>query len=77
MVASRLNAIGEVLSDDTALLVPPGDGPALAEALARLARSPELRERLSARGRERAEDDFSLERFGLAAASLFETVVRA
>ncbi|MCA1592643.1 MAG: glycosyltransferase, partial [Acidobacteria bacterium] len=52
IVASRLGQIAEVLADEeTALLVEPGDARALKEALLRLARSPELRERLGASAR--------------------------
>jgi glycosyltransferase involved in cell wall biosynthesis len=47
IVASRLGQIGEVLShEETALLVEPGNAHNLRDAIVRLARSPELRERL-------------------------------
>lgn len=55
IVASRLGQIGDVLSDEeTALLVEPGDVDELSAALVRLARSPELRERLGRAARARA-----------------------
>jgi GT2 family glycosyltransferase/glycosyltransferase involved in cell wall biosynthesis len=44
-----------LVDGENALLVPPGDAGALAEAMERVARSPELRERLSAGARELAE----------------------
>ncbi|MFN0043911.1 MAG: glycosyltransferase family 4 protein [Alphaproteobacteria bacterium] len=44
----------EVVEGETGLLVPVGDEAALAHALARLARDPDLRERLGAKGRARA-----------------------
>jgi glycosyltransferase involved in cell wall biosynthesis len=44
----------QVLPDVTGLLVPPGDPPALAAALRRLAVDPVLRARMGATGRERA-----------------------
>jgi glycosyltransferase involved in cell wall biosynthesis len=48
IVASNLPAIREVLTDNVdALLVPPGDAGALADAIRRLARDPALGERLS------------------------------
>jgi glycosyltransferase involved in cell wall biosynthesis len=47
IVASRLGQIGDVLADEeSALLVEPGDVNQLSAALLRLARSPELRQRL-------------------------------
>jgi len=54
VVASRVGGLAEVVADEeTGLLVPPGDAPALAAALARLARDPDLRGRLGAAGRAR------------------------
>jgi N-acetylglucosaminyl-diphospho-decaprenol L-rhamnosyltransferase len=44
-----------LVDGENALLVPPGDASALAGAMERVARSPELRERLSAGARELAE----------------------
>lgn len=55
IVASRLGQIGDVLADEeSALLVEPGDVDQLSAALLRLARSPELRERLGSAARRRA-----------------------
>ncbi len=55
IVASRLGQIAEVLeTEETALLVEPGDARALSEALIRLARLPELRARLGAAARNTA-----------------------
>jgi glycosyltransferase involved in cell wall biosynthesis/SAM-dependent methyltransferase len=55
IVASDLEQIGEVLVPErTALLVPPGDPEALAEALGRLAGDEPLRRRLGAAAREAA-----------------------
>jgi glycosyltransferase involved in cell wall biosynthesis len=52
IVASRLGQIGEVLVDEeTALLTEPADARQLAEAILRLSRSRELRERLGAAAR--------------------------
>jgi glycosyltransferase involved in cell wall biosynthesis len=55
IVASRLGQIGEVLADqETALLAEPGNARELADAILRLARSRELRERLGAAARATA-----------------------
>ncbi len=55
IVASRLGQIGEVLRDEeTALLIEPGDVNELSQAIMRLARERELRERLGRRAREEA-----------------------
>lgn len=55
IVASRLGQIGDVLADEeTALLVEPGEARALSEAVMRLSRSSELRERLGAAARREA-----------------------
>ena len=43
---------------DTGLLVPPGDAPALAAALRRLAADAALRARMGAAGRERAVERY-------------------
>lgn len=60
-VASDLSGIPELVEDGrTGLLAPPGDAPALAEALARLAGDPALRARLGAAGRERVLAEFDI-----------------
>jgi glycosyltransferase involved in cell wall biosynthesis len=43
----------------TGLTVPPGDAPALADALATLLASPALRARLGANGRRRVEQEYT------------------
>jgi len=54
VVASRVGGLAEaVVHEETGLLVPPGDPTALAAALARLARDPDLRARLGVAGRAR------------------------
>lgn len=53
VVTTPVGAIPDFLTDDdSALLVPPGDAAALAQALVRLVGSPELRQRLARRGHE-------------------------
>jgi len=53
----------EVGEPGNALIVPPGDGAALADALGRLVSDPELRQQLGAAGRRRAEAAFREEPF--------------
>jgi len=54
IVASRLGQIADVLDDNTALLVDPGDSGELASAIRQLAESGELRRRLGTNARETA-----------------------
>jgi glycosyltransferase involved in cell wall biosynthesis len=64
VVASAVGAIPDIVVDgETGLLVPPGDAAALADRLARLAASPELRARLGAAGRARYRAEFTFEAF--------------
>jgi glycosyltransferase involved in cell wall biosynthesis len=63
VLATDVSAIPEVVADgETGLLVGPGDAAALAEAMARLARDPALRERLGAAGQARVRKIFALDR---------------
>jgi len=60
LVATDIAGLREaVVHETTGLLVPPGNPPALAAALQRLIVSPELRARMGAAGRLRAEQNFS------------------
>ena len=60
IVASRLGQIGDVLSpEETALLVTPGDSNGLADAIVRLARSPELCKRLGENARRVAVERYT------------------
>ena len=59
VVASPLYGIPEVIVDgETGLFAPPGDAKALAAAMERLARDPELTARLGRAARERIQQDF-------------------
>jgi glycosyltransferase involved in cell wall biosynthesis len=60
-----------VLAGESALLVPPRDATALAEALERLIADPELRARMGARGREHVVREFTLARFITANLALY------
>lgn len=63
VLSTRVSAVPEVvLEERTGLLVPPSDPRALADAMLRLARDPELRRRLGEAGRARVREAFGLER---------------
>ncbi len=60
LVATDIAGLREaVVHEQTGLLVPPGNPPALAAALHRLIADPTLRARMGAAGRERAEQNFA------------------
>ena len=60
VLASAAGGITDVVvHDESGMLVPPGDVPALAAALQQLQRDPELRARLAAAGVARVRDQFS------------------
>jgi glycosyltransferase involved in cell wall biosynthesis len=62
VVASNVGGIPELLTDGVdGFLVPPADPDALADALARLARSPSLRERIGEAGFRTVAERFSIE----------------
>lgn len=78
VVASAVGGVPELVVDgETGLLVPPGDPEALADALGRLLGDAELRRRLGAAGRERAEREFGLERFRREHLELYERLLAA
>jgi glycosyltransferase involved in cell wall biosynthesis len=62
VVASAVGSVDEAVIDgSTGRLVPPDDPRALSDALGVLVADPELRDRMGARGRERAVERFSVE----------------
>lgn len=64
VVATAVDGTPEVIQhEETGLTVPPGQPAALAAAVCRLLREPELRQRLARNGRERVWAEFSVERF--------------
>ncbi|HET7233818.1 MAG TPA: glycosyltransferase family 4 protein [Longimicrobium sp.] len=63
VIATAVSGTPELVrSGEHGLLVPPGDAPALASAIARLAGDAELRARLAAAGHARVRAEFTLER---------------
>lgn len=81
VVATRVDGTPEAVADtgeQTGILVPPGDPPALARAIAALIHNPALRARLGRAGRRRVQNRFSMHRMvaqtqALYRASLEET----
>jgi glycosyltransferase involved in cell wall biosynthesis len=62
VIASQVGGLTEIFADQqSGLLVPPGDAPALAAAIDRLAADHDLARRLGQTGRQRALDHHSLE----------------
>jgi glycosyltransferase involved in cell wall biosynthesis len=68
---STLSGAIPEIAGDAALLVQPNDFKALHDALERLARDPDLRRELAARGRERAGMHFSLDSYAAALRDYF------
>jgi glycosyltransferase involved in cell wall biosynthesis len=65
-----------VVDGETGVLVPPGDAPALAAALARLLGDPILRERLGRQGRSEVEARYTLATRADAVAGLYRSVAK-
>ncbi len=64
VIAARTNVVPELVANGVAgITVPPGDSNALAEAMERLADTPETAAALGANGRVRVEHDYTLKRF--------------
>lgn len=59
-VGTDVGGIRELLGDGCGELVPPDDADALADAIERLLRSPQLRERMVLAGRARVENEFAV-----------------
>ncbi|MGH9072494.1 MAG: glycosyltransferase family 4 protein [Acidimicrobiales bacterium] len=78
VVATRVGGIPEVVVDgETALLVPPEDPVALADAIVLLLADPELRLRMGCRGRERALAMFSPEAMARSFEEIYDHARRA
>jgi starch synthase len=78
VVASRVGGIPEVVDDGvTGLLVPPGDPPALAEAMNALLRDPARARAYGDAGRARAVAEFSWSTVAAATTGLYRELVKA
>jgi colanic acid/amylovoran biosynthesis glycosyltransferase len=77
VVGTDAGGVPELLADGAGLLVPPGDVPALADALELLAREPAKRAALGERGRARVEEAFSVERIAGELQARFRDCARA
>jgi phosphatidylinositol alpha 1,6-mannosyltransferase len=64
-----------VVHEETGLLVPPGDVPALREALSRLLGDADLRRRFGEAGRKRIAEHFTWQRFGDETLRAYEDVL--
>jgi glycosyltransferase involved in cell wall biosynthesis len=62
VVATRVPGILEQVTPDVGILVDPDDADALGGAILKLAREPQLRERMGTAARERVEQEFSVAR---------------
>jgi glycosyltransferase involved in cell wall biosynthesis len=72
VVASRVGGVPELVAEgESGLLVDPGEPDELAAALLRLVQDPELRRRLGAAGRARAEQRFDVDAFRRAHVELY------
>ncbi|WP_237214681.1 glycosyltransferase family 4 protein [Falsiroseomonas oryziterrae] len=78
VVASRVGGMPEVvIEDETGLIVPPADAPALAAALVRLLGDPALRERLGRKGEAAARRRFAPEVFRAQVAARYDALLHA
>jgi len=72
VVTTRLSGIPELVEHErTGLLVPPGDAPALADALARLLTDSALRARLGRAGRAKVVAEFEIDKNAQALLHIF------
>lgn len=72
VVTSRIMGIAELVDDGVGgILLPPGRGDLLTEALARLARDPDLRRRLGESGRQKVAAEFDVRESGRRLARIF------
>ena len=77
VVATNVGGLPEVVEDGiTGILVPPGDSEALAAAIMRLLRDPQLSARLGQAGRERVQFEFTIDRIVSQTLDVYQSVIR-
>jgi glycosyltransferase involved in cell wall biosynthesis len=75
VVATKTGGLPEVVEDGiTGILVPTGDAEALADALIRLLRDPDLRQRMGQAGQERVRAEFTIDRIVSQTLAVYESV---
>jgi len=75
VAATAVSAVPEIVTEETGILVPPGDPDRLGEALRTLVADAGLRERLGAAGRARAHAEFSVGRMAERTLAVYERAV--
>lgn len=76
VVATRVGGLPEVVrSGETGLLVPPGDAPALAEAVSRVLKNPEEARAMAQRGGDFVRSNFSAARMAAETVSVYRKVL--
>jgi glycosyltransferase involved in cell wall biosynthesis len=76
-VATAVGGVSEVVTPDSGMLVPPGDGDGFTEALVRVGTSPGLRESMGGRAREHVLPRYSAARLVADTQDLYEELVGA
>jgi glycosyltransferase involved in cell wall biosynthesis len=74
-VATAVGGVGEAVTADTGVLVPPRDQGALAEAIVAVLGDPDRRARMSAASVRRHAEHFRLDRMGAATARVYEAAL--
>ena len=77
VVATVVGGTPELLGDGGGIMVPPGDAPALADAIHELATDADLRASLGSRARAIAQTRFSIDVVADRTLELFEAIARA
>jgi len=78
VVATRVGGIPELVRDGyNGLLVPPGDGKAMAGAIQRLIEQPDLRTKIAVAGYATAQERLSLDRMMKETLAVYERAIRA
>jgi len=75
IVATAVGGTREILTEDSAVLVPPDDEAVLADAMRRLATTPSLRVNLGKAARQRAEQHFDARLSGERLAAIYRAVL--